>query len=95
MATCHCGPSTQIRTWVAQVHALLQQPEVRTPRLVEGDEFTVQEQRAAFTQAGGGDLGVAGGDVIAVAAADPHLPTGRGHDRAHPTGVRAGSLPWW
>ena len=66
------------------MHAVLQQPEVRPARRVEHDDLAVeQDGTSAGDRADPGQLGVAGGDVVAQAAGELDLVAGRRDDGAH------------
>ena len=70
---------------MADVHAVLQQPEVRPARLVEDDDLPVeQDGPASGDRDDPGELGVAGGDVVAETAGELDLVAGGRDDGAHP-----------
>jgi hypothetical protein len=62
----HRHPSDQLRGGCRDVHAVLQQAEVRAAVLVQGDQFAVDDHALFDLECG--DLGVGAGDVAVVAA---------------------------
>ena len=67
---------------VAQVHPLLQHPEVREAVLVEGDDLAV-DQQVALAERGRAELGPGDGDVVVVAAEHPEPAVTDLGQRAH------------
>ena len=80
----HGEARAQLRRRMADVHAVLQQPEVRPARGVEHHDLPVeQDGPSPGDRADPGQLGVAGGDVVAQPAGELHLVACRRDDGAH------------